>query len=144
MYIPADSFGPCLDVLLLEFDSRLVGVGYDEEVEVQGHDSDKGGGEQVRNHHPVETDSAGEYGHDLRVRGHLRGEEDDRDEHEQRAEHVHEVWYEVDVVVEYDGLQRRFLADEVIDLLADVEYDDNADDQNQRHKEGAYEFPDYV
>ena len=144
MHIPAYSLCLGFYVLLLEFDSRLVGVGYDEQVEIQGHDGDQSRGEYVRDHHPVEADSAGEDGDDLGIRGHLGREEDHRDEHEQRTEHVHEVRHEVDIIVEDDGLQRRFLAYEIVDLLADVEDDDDADDQNQRHEEGAYEFPDYV
>ena len=92
----------------------------------------------------METDSAGEDRHDLRVGGHLRRKEDDRNEHEQRTEHVHEVWDEVDVIVEDDGLQRRLLAHEIVDLLADVEDDHDADDQDQSHEESADELPDYV
>ena len=92
----------------------------------------------------METDSAGQDCHDLRVGGHLRREEYDRNEHEQRAEHVHEVWDEVDIIVEDDRLQRRLLAHEIVDLLADVEDDDDADDQDQSHEEGAYELPDYI
>ena len=92
----------------------------------------------------METDSAGEYGHNLRVGCHLRGEEDNRYEHEQRAEHVHEVWNEIDIIVKDDSLERSFLLDKVIDSLADVEDDDDADDQKQRHEERAYELADYI
>ena len=92
----------------------------------------------------MEADSAGKDRHDFGVSRHLRSEENDRDDHEQRAEHVHEVWDEVDVIVEDYGLQRRFLAHEIGDLLADVEDDDDADDQDQGHEERAYELSDYV
>ena len=92
----------------------------------------------------METDSAGQDCHDFRVGGHLRREEYDRNEHEQRTEHVHEVWDEVDIIVEDDRLQRRLLAHEIVDLLADVEDDDDADDQDQSHEEGTDELPDYI
>ena len=144
MDVSPDRLRLALDVCLLKFDSRLVGVGYDEEVEMQGHDGYERGGEYVRDHHPVEADSAGKDRHDFCVSRHLRSEENDRDEHEQRAEHVHEVWHEVDVIVEDDGLQRRFLAHEIVDLLADIEDDDDADDKDQGHEERAYELFDYV
>ena len=144
MDVSSYGFRLALYVRLLKFDSRLVGLRYDEEIEIQGHDGDERGGEYVRDHHPVEADSAGKDRNDLSVSRHLRREEYDRDEHEQRAEHVHEVRHEVDVIVEDDGLQRRFLAHEIVDLLADVEDDDDADDQDQGHEERAYELFDYV
>ena len=144
MDISSYGFRLALYVRLLKFDSRLVGLRYDEEIEIQGHDGDERGGEYVRDHHPVEADSAGKDRNDLSVSRHLRREENDRDEHEQRAEHVHEVGHEVDVIVEDYGLQRRFLAHEIVDLLADVEDDDDADDQDQGHEERAYELSDYV
>ena len=71
---------------------------------------------------------------------HLGREEDHRDEHEQRTEHVHEVGYEIDIVVKDDGLERSFLRHEIINLLADIEDDDDADDKKQRHEEGADEL----
>ena len=92
----------------------------------------------------METDSAGQDGDDLRIRSHFRREEYYRDEHEQRTEHVHEIRNEVHVIVEYDGLQRCLLADKVINLFADVEDDDDADDEKQRNKECGNEFSDYV
>ena len=92
----------------------------------------------------METDSTGQDGDYLGIGSHLRGEEYHRYEHEQRTEHVHEIWDEVDVIVEYDGPERSFLLDEVIDPLADVKDDDDADDQKQRHKERAYELPDDI
>ena len=144
MDISSYGFRLAFYICFLKFDSRLVGVRYDEEIEIQGHDGDERCGEYVRDHHPVKADSAGEDRHNLRIRRHLRREEYDRYEHEQRAEHVHEVWHEVDVIVEDDSLQRGFLAHEVVDLLADVEDDDDADDQDQGHKERAYELSDYV
>ena len=92
----------------------------------------------------METDSAGKYGHDFRIGRHFRRKEDHRYEYEHRTEHIHEVWDEVQIVVEYDGSERRFLLNKVVNLLTDVEDDDDADDQKQRHEERAYEFADNV
>ena len=144
MHISAYSLDLLLDVLVFEFQSRLIGFGYDKEVETQGENGDERGGEYIRQHHPMEADSAGEDGDNLRVGSHFRCEENHRNEHEQRTEHIHEVRYKVDVIVEYDSPQWRFLAHELIDLLTDVEDDDDADDQKQRHKERRYEFLDDI
>ena len=92
----------------------------------------------------MEADAAGEDGYDLRVSRHLGRKEDDRNEHEQRAEHVYKVRNEVQIVVEDDSLERSLLRHEVIDLLTDVEDDDNADDKQQRHKEGSHELLYYI
>ena len=144
MYVSSDTFEPLLDILILEFKSRLIGFGYDKEVETQGENGNKRGGEYIRQHHPVKTYSAGEDGDNLRVGSHFRCEENNRNEHEQRAEHIHEVWHKIDVIIEYNGPQWRFLTHELIDLLTDVEDDDDADDQKQRHKERRYEFLDDI
>ena len=92
----------------------------------------------------METDSAGQYGHNFRICRHFRRKEDHRYEYEHRTEHIHEVWDEVQVVVEYDGSKRRFLLNEVINPFTNVEDNNDADDQKQRHKERAYEFADNV
>ena len=144
MHVPAHTLCPCLDIFLLKIDSCLVGVRYDEKVEIKRQDRDQCGGEYVWNHHSVETDSAGEDRDDLRIRGHLRGEENHRYEHEQGTEHVHEVWYEVYVIVEDDGPQRRFLADKIVDLLTDVEDYDDADDQQKGNEECRDELSYYI
>ena len=92
----------------------------------------------------METDSTGEYGDYFRIGSHLGRKEDHRYEYEHRTEHIHEVRDEVQVVVKDDGLERSFLLNKVINPLADVEDDDDADNQKQRHKERAYEFTDYI
>ena len=92
----------------------------------------------------MEADAAGEDGYDLRVSRHLGRKEDYRNEHEQRTEHVYEVRHEVHVVVKDNCLEGSFLGHEVIDLLTDVEDDDDADDKQQRHKEGSHELLYYI
>ena len=80
--------------------------------------------------------ASGEYGDNLGVGRKTRGEQDYRNEYEQRAEHIDEIRYEVEVVVKDDGVQRSFVLDEVVYFFRDVEDDDYADDENQRHEEG--------
>ena len=133
-----------LQVLVLELDENLVRVRDYEQVQAEGEYGYDGRRDYVRHHHPVETDAAGEYGYDFGISGHLRGEENHRDEYEQCAEHIHEIRDEIEVIVEDDGFQRRFLAHKVIDFLAYVENDDYADDQNQCHEESRDELLDYV
>ena len=124
-----------LYILVLELKARLVRIRDDEKVEAKREQCDQSRRKYVRNHHPVETDSAGQDGDDLRVGRHLGSEEYHRNEHEQRGEHVHEVRDEVQIIVEYDCMQRRFLCHEIVYLLADVEDDDDSDDQKQRNEE---------
>ena len=92
----------------------------------------------------METYAAGEDGDDLRVGCHLGCEEYHRYEHEQRTEHVHEVRYEIQVIVEDDGFQRCFVGHEIVYLLAYVEDDHDADYEQQRDEECEDEFLHYV
>ena len=92
----------------------------------------------------METDAAAENGHDFRVRCHLRREENHRNEHEQRREHVHEIRNEIHIIIENDGLERSFLRDKVVNFLTDVENDDDADNEHYRDKEGQYELLEYI
>ena len=92
----------------------------------------------------METHTTGKYGHNFRVSGHLGREENDRNEHEQRAEHVDKVRYEVHIIIKDYSSQRGFLGHKVIDLLTDIKNDDNADDENQRHKESSHELLDDI
>ncbi len=88
----------------------------------------------------MKTDSAGQNRHYLRIRRHLGSEENHRNEHEQRTEHVHEIRHEVDIIIKDYRPQRSFLAYEIIYLLAYVEYYHDTDNQQQSDKEGQYEL----
>ena len=144
MYIPAHTLEPLLDILILKFQTRLVCIRDNEQIQTQRQQGDHGSGEYIRHHHSVETHSTGEDRHDFRIRCHLRREEDHGYEHEQRTEHIHEIWHKIEIIVKHDSPQRRLLADKIINLLTDVEDDDDADDQKQRHKERCHEFPDNI
>ena len=129
-----------LDVLGLEFDARGVGMRDHVEVEPQREQRDQRRRRDVGHHHPVVADAAGQDGDDLGVRRHPGGEEDHRDEDEQRGEHVDQVRDVVAVVVEDDRLERRLVLDEVVYLLREVEDDDHDDDEQHRQEEGRDEL----
>lgn len=65
MDIPSHALGLVLEILGLEGDSGLVGIRDDKEIETEGESSNQGSGDHIRDHHPVETDSAGEDGDDF-------------------------------------------------------------------------------
>ena len=90
------------------------------------------------------ADAGGENRNDFRIGSQSGGEQNYRNEYEQRAEHIDEIRYEVQVVVEDYGIQRGFILHEIVNLLRNVEDDDYADDQNQRHEEGKHEPLEYV
>ena len=92
----------------------------------------------------MEAGSAGKNGNDFRVSSHLGRKENHRYEYEHRTEHIHKVWYEVQIIVKDDGPERSFLLHKVINLLTDIEDDHDTDDQKQRHKERAYELADDI
>ena len=127
-----------------EFQPVGVGTGDDVHVQAERQEGDDARGNEVRDHHPAVAHAAAEDGDDLAVRGHPGGEEDHRDEDEQRREHVYEVRDVVKVVVEDDRTQRGLVLDEVIDVLRQVDDDDDADDEQQRYEEGQDELLDDV
>ena len=88
--------------------------------------------------------ATGHDGDDLAVARQLRGEENHRDEDEQRTEHIHEVWDEVQVVVKDDLPDRHLILEEVIQLLRQVKHDGNTHNQHNREEECAEELAYYV
>ena len=92
----------------------------------------------------METDSAGQYTDYLRIRRHPRGKENDRNEYEQRTEHIHEIRYEVQIIIEDNGLYRCLSGHEIVHLLADVEDYHDSDNEQNRDKEGKHELLYYV
>ena len=144
MDIPSHTLGLVLEVLGLEGNSGLIGVRNDKKIETEGESGYEGCGDHIRDHHPVETDTAGEDGNDFRISRHLRSEEYHRYEYEQRAEHIHEVRDKVHIIVKDDGFERGFLSHKVIDSFTDIEDDHDTDNEEQRNEERADEFPHYV
>ena len=73
-----------------------------------------------------------------------RGEKDDGNEDEQRAEKVGEVGDEVEVVVEDDALPRSIIGHELVDVLVVVEHHGDGDDQGDGKEVMAQELRDDV
>lgn len=140
MDVPLHFLRFLLRIFRLEDVSLGIGPRYDEKVQAQRQQRDDGCGENIRQHHPVETDSAGEDGDDFRVGRHSGCEEYDRYEHEQRAEHVHEIRDEIHVITEDDLLQRSLLGHEIIDFLTYVEDDHYSDYKENRDEEGQHKL----
>ena len=90
------------------------------------------------------THATGQNGDYLAVARQLRGEENHRDEDKERAEHIHEVGDEVQVVVKDDFSDRHLILEEVIQLLRQVEHDGNTHDEHNREEECAEELAYYV
>ena len=92
----------------------------------------------------MDARARGEHGDDLGVVGQLGGEEDHRDEYEQRAEEVGEVGDEVEVVVKDDRLPRGIVGHELVDVLVVVEHHGDGDDQRYGKEIMAQELRDDV
>jgi hypothetical protein len=76
------------------------------------------------------------HGDDLGIAGQFGREEDDGYEDEQRTEHIHIVWNEVQVIVEDDLSERNLRLKEIVHLLRDIEYDRYRENQYQGEEEG--------
>ena len=126
-------------VLHLELHPFGVRLRYHVQVQAQRQQRDEHRCGYIRHHHAVVAHSARQDCDYLGVRGHPGGEENHRDEHEQRTEHVYEVRDEVDVVVEDYLMERHVLAGEVVNLFGDVEDDDDSDYEQQGHEESDQE-----
>ena len=88
--------------------------------------------------------AGGVHGDDLGVAGQFGGEEDDGDEDEQAAEHVHVVGDEGEVVFENDLLQGDLVLKEIIHFLCEVKDHRNRKNEHNREKECAQKFLYYV
>ena len=92
----------------------------------------------------METYSAGQNGDYLRIRSHFGRKENNSYEYEQRAEHIHEIRYEIEIIVEYYRSQRRFVAHKLVNLFAYIENDDDANDEQKGDEEGEYKLLRYI
>ena len=118
-----------LVVLVLKVDARHAALGDDERPQPESGHRNDGCRHHVGPQHALEAHARREHGNDFRVLGQLRGEEDDGDEHEQRAEQVGKVGDEVQVVVEDNGIPRRVVGHELVLPLVEVEH--HGDGYNQ-------------
>ena len=84
------------------------------------------------------------HGDDFRVACQFAGEIDDGDEDEQRAEHIHVIRDQGQIVVEDDFLQRHLIFKEIVHLLREIEYDGYRQNEHDREEERAQEFFDNI
>ena len=59
-------------------------------------------------------------------------------------EHIHEIRYEIHVIVQHDGFDRGLFRHEVVYLLTDVEDNHDSDDEQNRNEERGHELLYYV
>lgn len=90
------------------------------------------------------TDSAGENGDNLAVACHLGSEENDGDEYEQRAEHIHKIGYKIDVIVKNDFFEWGLILKEVIHFFGEVEDNGNTHYQHNGEEKCAEKLLDDV
>ena len=134
-----------LEVGLLEVNTYTVARRDDEAVEHVSRERDERRGDHIRAEQTAEAHPTGKHRDDLGVRCQLRGEEDHRDEDEERTEEVRVVGDEVEIVAEEDPRERHLWLEEVRDLIVDVEdhcdREDQADGEEERGDEGTYDVP---
>ena len=90
------------------------------------------------------ADPCSVHGDDLRVARQLGCKENDRDEDEQAAEHIHVIRDEGEIVVQDDLAQRNLVLKEIIHLLRQVENDCNREDEHDGKKERAQKLLDNI
>jgi hypothetical protein len=92
----------------------------------------------------VQTRARGKHRDDFGVFGQFRGEEDDRNEHEQRTEEVREIGYEVQVIIKDNGPTRSIVGHKLIDMLVVVEHYRYGNYQCYREEVGSKKLLYYV
>jgi hypothetical protein len=64
----------------------------------------------------------------------------DRNEREEVTEEIYKIRYEIQVIIENDGLERGFLGDELVDIFRKVENNDDHDQQRNGIEKRTQEF----
>ena len=136
--------GKMLDVLVGKMQHLLAALGDEPSAEPDTEDAEEGSGDEIGSHEPVIAHAGGMHGDELGVACHFAGEEDDGEEDEQGAEHVHVVRDEGEVVVGDDLPEGYLVLEEIIHLLGEVKDDGNGKNEHDREEERAQEFPYYV
>ena len=133
-----------LVILVLEVDTRHAALGDDVSSQPEGGNSNDAGRNHVGAQDALEAHARGKHGNDFRIFCQLGGEENDGNEHEQRAEQVGKIGDEVQVIVEDDGIPGSVVRHELVLLLVEVENDRNRDDQCDGENVRSQEFLDDV
>ena len=90
------------------------------------------------------TDACRMYRDDLRVARQLAREKNDRDEDEQRAEHIHVIRDEWQVIIENNLVQRNLVLEEIVHLLRQVKDDRDRQNEHDGKEERAQKFLDNI
>ena len=85
---------------------------------------------KVRQHETVKTHTRSQYGDNLGVACQFTGEENDGNEYEQLAEHIHIIRYKIEVIVKHNLPKRHLVVVESVHLLRQVEHNGNRHHQN--------------
>ena len=133
-----------LDILVGEMEHPFGTGRNDPSPQENTQDKQERGGESVRHHEPVITDTRSQHSDNLRITRHLGCEIDDRDEDEQRAEHIHIIRNEGQVIIKDNLLERHLVLEEIVHLLREVKDHGNREDEHNREEEGAEELTDNI
>src|SRR6185437_597166 len=102
------------------------------------------GAHHIRPQHPVVFDTPRQNGDELRPAGHLAREIDHRDKHHQRIDHRHNKRYEAYIIRRDQLPRRKTRPDEIIRLLARVDYHRDHRHDQHREQEGPQKLLQYV
>jgi hypothetical protein len=98
------ALGKILEINIGERPSFLVCIRDQEIGKVERQKGKQDSGNEIRPEHPVITDPAAEDRNDLRIGSHMRGEIYDRNESKEITEQINEIWDEIEVIIEDDGI----------------------------------------
>ena len=79
-------------------------------------------------------------GNNLTITRYLRGEENHRNEYEQRTEHIHKIWNKIQVIIKDNLPQWRLILKEFVHLLRQVKHHCDTHNQHNRKEECAEEL----
>ena len=81
--------------------------------------------------------STSQYSNNLAISCNLRGKKYDRDEYEQRAEHIHIIRNKIEVIVKYYLIDWRLILKEIIHFFRQIKHHSNTHNQHNRKEESA-------
>jgi hypothetical protein len=126
--------------LLLKSEHATVGIGNYKIGKDEGKQTQDGGRDDIGKQHPAKADPAAQDGDDLCVGGHPGGEKNNGNKGQKVAEEVDEVRDKVEIVIEYDRVERCIPLQEVIDLFGDIKDDHDENEEEQGKEECSQKF----
>jgi hypothetical protein len=121
------------EVLLLEIDLCNLRLRNNPQIQSKRQKRNRQRSQEIGPHQTAETHTSRQHRNNLGLVGHLRSEEDYRNERKQATELVDKEGNKVDIIVKYDGRQWGFGLGKVVHTLGIVE--DHQDDGNHRNGE---------